>query len=128
MATKNMSQNQTLQESSFNSMLFRAVEIALSETVGDSAAKAIGFYVQASLIAKSPDGYSAQLREIFSTSGSDDGPKMIEERIASTLSKLVDGREIDVSKFLGGGANFGELIEECKKNYLKARITNPSTV
>jgi hypothetical protein len=110
---------QLLDNEGFNGILLKAVDIALTETMGDSGGRALRFYLDPSVLLKDPELYSLQLRKIFS--GSEAGAQMIEKRISTILTKLVLQR-------IGSGKiqetadketqDFRTSIEECKKEFL----------
>ena len=64
-----------------------AVDSALVSTIGDSAATAIKFYLQISMITKDPEGFSRQLEKFFK--GSEAGSRLIESKIKKNLATLM---------------------------------------
>lgn len=116
-----------VQKSGFNEIVYRAVDSALNEMIGESGAKALKFYVDTSLIVKDPDYYSLQLRKIFN--GSESGAQMLERRIAANLSKLVaertDPKNVDQRNrarpdLAKESFNFRDSIEESRSSFLLA--------
>ena len=108
----------------FNEILFKAVDAALNETVGQSGAKALKFYLDSSLIVKNPDYYSQQLRKIFT--GSEAGAQIVEKRITRNLSRLIaEKREPAKSASqpnyqpVSESMSFRDSIEACRSSYLQ---------
>jgi hypothetical protein len=101
----------------FNSILLRAVDNALVDTIGESAAKAVKFYVEVSVITKDPESFKAQLEKLFS--GSDAGSKLIEEKIMETLASLLkQSHSLTVSVDKWKDADLRQFIEECKRQFI----------
>jgi hypothetical protein len=68
----------------FNSLLLKAVDSALADTMGESAAKAVKLYVEISVITKDPDQFKAGLEKLFSSS--EVGSKLLEDKIMQTFA------------------------------------------
>ena len=102
----------------FNSILLRAVDSALVGAIGDSAAKAIKFYVEVSVITQDPDTFKAQLENVFS--GSEAGPKLIEDKIVQTLIALLNQTHavsVSIEKWQNA-KDLRDFINDCRKQFL----------
>lgn len=103
----------------FNSILFRAVDTALVESLGDSAAKAVKFYIQVPMIAKDTGAFRAQLRRLFS--GSEAGSKLIEDRIMKSLQTLLNQSRLDAGRGeWSSSSDLGPFIDECRNKFIIA--------
>jgi len=101
----------------FNSLLLRAVDTGLVGTLGESAAKAVKFYIDVSAITKEPDDFKAQLDNLFSGSGA--GSKLIEGRIRKALAEeMSEVRSISVSQQSAESQSLSQFIENCKRQYI----------
>ena len=102
-------------------MLMKAVDAALEEALGSSAAKALKFYVDTSQVARDPLGFSMQLRKIFS--GSEEGAKLIEEKISISLVRIMAqfSKPVNVPKIDKSSADIGSFesfINQCRSQFL----------
>ena len=103
----------------FNTVLLRAVDTALVQTVGESAAKAVKFYVEVSVITKDPESFEAQLKKLFS--GSDAGSKLIEERIVKALVvQLQQAHSVSISMDKWRDEDLKQFIDYCKVRYVNS--------
>jgi hypothetical protein len=103
----------------FNSLLLRAVDSALVGAIGESAATAMKFYLQISVITKDPEAFSRQLEKFFS--GSEAGSRLIESRIKKNLATLMmQNRSVSVSTDKLEQRALGQFIESCKSEFLLA--------
>jgi len=103
----------------FNSMLMKSVDIALTAALGDSAAKAVKFYVDVSTITKEPDTFKKQLDKLFSASGA--GSQLIEVKIMESMALLLkQSRSISVPTGNLETQDLKRFIEKCKRQFLLA--------
>ncbi len=101
----------------FNSLLLTAVDSALVSTIGDSAATAIKFYLQVSMITKDPDGFSRQLEKFFK--GSEAGSKLIESKIKKNLATLMmQTHSVSVPTSNLDERALSQFIDSCKSQFL----------
>ena len=79
---------------SFDSILLKAVDIALSGTLGASGAVAVKFYVDTSALLKNPEAFQESLRKLFK--GSEYGPNLLEQKIKESLIGLLSQLELSI--------------------------------
>ncbi|MFI5421516.1 MAG: hypothetical protein ACHQ1H_11165 [Nitrososphaerales archaeon] len=101
----------------FNSLLMTAVDSALVSTMGESAAAAMKFYLQVSMITKDPDGFSRQLERFFK--GSEAGSRLIESKIKKNLATLMmQTHSVSVSTNNLDERALAQFIDSCKGQFL----------
>lgn len=102
---------------SFDSILLKAVDVALSNTLGGSGAYAVKFYVDTSAILKNPEAFQESLRKLFK--GSEYGPKLLEQKIRESLMDYL--QQLDLSLIRDESMekrSLRQFIMTCKSEYL----------
>jgi hypothetical protein len=102
---------------SFDSLLLKAVDQALVNTVGESGATVIKFYTDFSIIVRSPEKFQQSLRKLFE--GSEYAPRLLEEKIRRALADLlkdcVDPVQIRIEEWKE--KSFRNFILACKRQF-----------
>jgi hypothetical protein len=104
----------------FDSILMKAVDMALVNTLGTSATAAIKFYVDTSLICQNPLLFEQSLNKIFGSS--EKGQGILEEKIKQYLVEILETQysvNIPVEEWSTRqvGRSFSEFIKACKNVY-----------
>jgi hypothetical protein len=105
---------------SFENILLRAVDLALVSALGMSAATAVKFYVDTSLICQDPLLFEESLNKLFGSSQR--GEKLLEERIkkflvdilATEFSIQVPIEELSRTR---GATTFSDFVKACRREY-----------
>ena len=101
----------------FNSLLLQAVDAALISTLGESAAMAMKFYLEVSMITKDPDGFVRQLEKFFS--GSEAGSRLIEGKIKRNLATLImQAHSVSISEKELDNEDLRQAIDSCRSEFL----------
>ena len=97
----------------FDEILLRALDSALINALGESAAKAVKFYVDTSVIIKDPQVFEELLMKLFS--GSNAGSRIIEENIRDSLLRLLEER-FSIKLLVGKDKDkgFRQFILDCR--------------
>ncbi len=98
----------------FDAILLRAIDQALVNALGDSAAKAVKFYVDTSVILKDPRAFEELMEKLFS--GSNAGSRLIEENIRKSLTEsLNENFSIKIPTEELKGKEFKQFVQHCRK-------------
>jgi hypothetical protein len=101
----------------FNGILLKAVDGALAESIGESASRVVKLSVEVSVITRNPDDFKAQLERLFS--GSDEGPKIIEEKIMIALTSLLkQSSSVIVSIDKWKDTDLRQFVQDCKDQFI----------
>ncbi len=105
----------------FESILMQAVDLALVSTLGDSAAAAVKFYVDTSLICRAPFLFEQSLERLFGSSQK--GQQLLEEKIRSFVVDLL-ARQYSVHISTEEWSrkqvakSFAEFIVACRREFI----------
>jgi hypothetical protein len=105
----------------FEFVLMQAVDLALVHTLGDSAAAAVKFYVDTSLICRAPLLFEQSLAKLFGSSQK--GQQLLEEKIRSFLVDLL-ARQHSVHipteewSHKQVAKSFAEFIVACRREFI----------
>jgi hypothetical protein len=113
----------------FDSLLLRALDDALVETVGESGAVAVKFYIDTSSLRLDPQRFEESLGKMFGRSNA--GQELIKKKIKRVLARLLEEHysiKIPVEEWENGGKTFSQFILRCRAEYNEAiNIRNSSS-
>lgn len=93
----------------FNTLLFTAVDMALSESMGESISAAVKAFIPVSSITIDPRGFATKLEKLTG------GTKLVEKKIMRNLEVLIAQR--GVKQVNADQLDFGSFIETCRGQF-----------